>query len=543
MGTQRVSVCQIDDLSAGEMRQFSAGGKEILLARLEEGIETDSGTGFTATAAHCSHYGAPLAKGVMHNGRVVCPWHNACYSLASGAQLQPPGRDNLASYPVHVESGSVYVELPDEKDEHVEPLTAAENTDSDSRRFVIVGGGAAGTAAAERLRQVCFEGEIVVLSADENLPYDRTKLSKAALQKDELDGPDLLRSPQFYQQHNIDIKTSAPVKKIDVKTQQISYGDSEMLEYDSLLVATGGKVRELPIDGSDLNNVFTIRKVEDIQHILEAVKGATQAVIVGAGFIGMEAASSLRQKGLSVTVVAPNEVPFEKVLGEKVGKLFQQVHESEGVVFKLGSKAEKLKGEGKVESVELDSGETLPADVVIAGIGVTPATDFIEGVAIDEDDSSVPVNQYLEAAPNVYAAGDIAQFPHFITGKPVRIEHWRLAMQHGRTAAENMMGQAVPFEAVPFFWSGQFDMKLRYVGHSENYDDVVIQGSLEDKTFLAFYVEGEQVMAVAGIGRNRDIAAISELMRLRKMPATSDVKSADMDWVEQLSNVNEPVAA
>jgi len=543
MGTQRVSVCQIDDLSAGEMRQFSAGGMEILLARLEAGVETGSDTGFTATAAHCSHYGAPLEKGVMYRKRVICPWHNACYNLASGAQLQPPGRDNLASYPVQIASGTVYVELPDGVDEHVEPLSAAENTDSDSRRFVIVGGGAAGTAAAERLRQVCFQGEIVVLSADENLPYDRTKLSKAALQKDELDGPDLLRSPQFYQQHNIDIKTSAPVSKIDIKTQQISYGDDETLKYDSLLIATGGKVRELPMAGSGLENVFTIRNVEDTQHILEAAKDAAEVVIVGAGFIGMEAASSLRQKGLSVTVVAPNEVPFEKVLGEKVGKLFQQVHESEGVVFKLGSKAEKLKGESKVESVELDSGEMLPADLVIVGIGVTPATDFIEGVGLDEDDRSVLVNQYLQAAPNVYAAGDIAQFPHFITGKPVRIEHWRLAMQHGRTAAENMMGQTVPFEAVPFFWSGQFDMKLRYVGHSENYDDVVIQGSLNDQKFLAFYAEGEQVMAVAGIGRDRDIAAISELMRLRKMPAVSDIKSADMDWVEQLSKVNESIAA
>ena len=542
MGTQRVSVCQVDDLSAGEMRQFSAGGQEILLARLEAGVETDSDTGFTATTAHCSHYGAPLEKGVMHHGRVICPWHNACYNLASGAQLQPPGRDNLASYPVQIEAGLVYVELPDGEDEHVEPPTAAENTDSDSRRFVIVGGGAAGTAAAERLRQIGFQGEIVVLSADENLPYDRTKLSKAALQKDELDGPDLLRSPQFYQQHNIDIKTSAPVKKIEVKTQQISYGDGETLEYDRLLIATGGKVRELPMAGIDLENVFTIRKVEDTQHILEAAKDAAKVVIVGAGFIGMEAASSLRQKGLSVTVVAPNEVPFEKVLGEKVGKLFQQVHESEGVVFKLGSKAEKLKGEDKVESVELDSGEMLPADLVVVGIGVTPATDFVEGISLDEDDS-IPVNQYLEAAPNVYVAGDIAQFPHFITGKPVRIEHWRLAMQHGRTAAENMVGQTVPFEAVPFFWSGQFDMKLRYVGHSENYDDVVIQGSLEEKAFLAFYVENEQVMAVAGIGRDRDIAAISELMRLRKMPAASDIKSADMNWVEQLSKVNEAVAA
>ncbi len=175
--------------------------------------------------------------------------------------------------------------------------------------------------------------------------------------------------------------------------------------------------------------------------------------------------------------------------------------------------------------------------MVIVGIGVEPATDFIEQITLNEKDHSIPVNQYLQASPSVYAAGDIAQFPHFITGQPVRIEHWRLAMQHGQIAACNMMGQNIPFKAVPFFWTGQFDLKLRYVGHAEKWDDIAIQGSLEEQAFLAFYAEADQVMAVAGVGRDRDIAAISEIMRMGKMPTINKIKQNEMDWPAQLKKV------
>ncbi len=525
MSAQKVSVCQANELSEGEMQQFSVADRNILLVR------TDGE--FSALAATCSHYGAPLAKGVLHEGRIVCPWHNACYSAATGKQLEPPGRCDLAQYSVTVEGDTVYVELPDSQDEHVVPSMAEPSSEVD-KTFVIVGGGAAGNAAAEMLRQVDYQGRIVMLTAEHELPYDRTKLSKAFLQGDEVKGADLLRSPTFYEQHGIEVKTDAKVSKLDIKAQQITYGSGETLEYDALLLATGGKVNKPSMEGSDLENVFTLRRIEDAQEILKAAKSSKQVVVIGTGFIGMEVAASLRQQGLDVTIVAPGEVPFKKVLGTEVGKMFQKMHESHEVAFKLGSKVTALKGNTKVESVELDTGESLPADMVVVGIGVKPATDFIEGLALDEDDNSILVNQYLQASPGVYAAGDIAQFPHFITGKPVRIEHWRLAMQHGQVAACNMAGQDIPFKAVPFFWTGQFDLKLRYIGHAEKWDDVIIQGSLDDKSFLAFYVQDDRVMAVAGAGRDQDIAAISELMRIGKMPAVSNVKQSDIDWVSQL---------
>lgn len=526
MDSQRVAVCQVDDLKVGEMQQVSAFDREILLTRAE--------AGFSAIAAHCSHYGAPLAKGVLHGDRVVCPWHNACFEAATGKQLEPPGRDNLAQYTVQVDSGTVYIEKPIPDSEHLEPQMAKPDSQQSDRTFVLVGGGAAGCAAAEMLRQVDFQGRIVMLTADSELPYDRTKLSKAALQSDQFEGPDLLRSASFYEQHGIEVKTAAKVTQLNVESQQLTYGDGETLSYDALLLATGGKVRKIPVDGADLENVFTLRQAEDTQKILKAAQSAQKAVIIGAGFIGMEVAASLRQQGLEVTVVAPGEVPFEKVLGRSVGQMFQQVHKENGVQFKLGCKAESFTGENRVEAVVLDNGETLPADMVVVGIGVQPATDFVEGIALNDKDHSIPVNQYLQAAPNVYAAGDIAQFPHFMTGEPVRIEHWRLAMQHGRIAACNMAGQTVPFEAVPFFWTGQFDLKLRYIGHAEKFDDVIIQGSLKEKSFLAFYVQSDQVLAVSGIGRDQDIVAISELMRIRQMPTAEEIKATEIDWLSQL---------
>ena len=527
---QKVAVCQVGALKEGEMRQFAVAERKVLLARVENK--------FWAIAPHCPHAGAPLADGVIHDDRVVCPWHNACFSLRTGKLLEPPAFNDLTSYPTSIESETVYVELPDEEtEESVVPDLAGQDATSvkEDRTFVIIGGGAAGCAAAQMLRQMKFTGRIVLLTTESKPPYDRTKLSKAYLQQDKAQDPDLLRPLSFYQRYDIDLRTTAKVTKLDAKTQTITYGDGETIGYDALLIATGGKVRKIPMDGADLTNVFTLRQAQDARAILEASRQAKQVVIVGAGFIGMEVASSLNQQGLDVTIVASNAVPFEHVLGEKVGRLMQQIHESHGVKFRLDSKVSGFKGDGKVESVELESGEVLPADMVVVGIGVKPATDFIEGIVLDEDDKSVPVNQYLQAAPNVYAAGDIVQFPHFMTGESVRIEHWRLAMQHGRNAAKNMMGENVAFKSVPFFWTGQYNVNLRYIGHAEDWEDVVIKGSLEDKSFLAFYIKEQQVLAVAGIGRDRDIAAISELLGTSKMLDVNTLRAEEIDWAGQLS--------
>ncbi|PSN10784.1 NAD(FAD)-dependent dehydrogenase, partial [filamentous cyanobacterium CCP5] len=314
MSPQKTAVCQVSDLREGQMKPFKAAGKKILLARY--------GGDFWAIAPNCTHFGAPLEKGVVGQGRVVCPWHNACFSLKSGSIVEPPGRNDLASYPVQVEGDTVYVEVSDAGSQVV-PLMASYAPDQDDRTFVIVGGGAAGNAAAESLRKEGYQGRIVILSADSELPYDRTALSKHYLQSDSVDEASLLRSDDFYQEHSIEIKTGVAVHQLNLDSRQVTYGDGETLTYDALLLATGGKVQELPIPGMDLANVFTLRRTADAQHILATAKDSQRAVIIGSGFIGMEVASSLRQQGLEVTVVASSEVPFKKVLGEQVGQMFQ----------------------------------------------------------------------------------------------------------------------------------------------------------------------------------------------------------------------------
>ena len=265
----------------------------------------------------------------------------------------------------------------------------------------------------------------------------------------------------------------------------------------------------------------------------------------------MEAAASLTQQGLKVTVVSPSEVPFQKILGKELGKMFQKVHEENGVTFKFGTKATEFTGDGKVKNAILENGEKIATDLVIVGIGVEPNTSYLTGIELHEKDKSIPVNKYLQTEnENIYAAGDIARFPYKPMGESTRIEHWRLAAQHGRMAAENMLApkEGTSFKTitqvqsastiVPFFWSGQYNLKLRYVGHAEQWDEIKIDGDLDKQEFLAYYLKDDRIMAVAGIGRDKDIAAISELMRLQKMPDAAEVKDTAIDWIEKLITNN-----
>lgn len=526
---KEIIVAKTTDLQNGQMRQIPVDDSQILLAKINDK--------FYATGAFCTHYGAPLAKGILHGEKVVCPWHNACFKLTNGNFQEPPALDDLPSFPVRIEGENVLVKLPEEIPDGCTPKMSNYDPEKDRRVFVILGAGSAGSAAVETLRQQGFQGKIVLISQEENLPYDRTKLSKNYLQGKASEDSLPLRSCEFYQEHEIELRFGQAVTKVDTFTKTITLADNSTLTYDALLVATGGKARKLNVPGSDLDHVFTLRQVEDAQHILNTVKEAKQAVIIGSSFIGMEAAASLRQQGIEVTVVSPSSVPFAKVLGEQVGKMFQQLHEEKGVKFYLKTKVTELQGNGKVATVVLDNGEQLATDLVLVGIGVEPVTNYLVGVELAED-HSVPVNEYLQAAaPNLYAAGDIARFPYAPMGKPTRIEHWRLAAQHGRTAAYNMVNaRPTKFDSIPFFWSGQYDLKLRYVGHATEWDEVVIDGDLKGQKFLAFYVKNRRILAVAGCGRDRDLAAIAELMRLEQMLDADQIQQTD--WVEKLNSLN-----
>ncbi|MEH2075962.1 MAG: FAD-dependent oxidoreductase [Nostoc sp.] len=523
-------VANINDLSDGEMRQVSVGDTEILLSRIEGK--------FYAVGAHCAHYKAPLAEGVLSGHDVVCPWHNAYFNVTTGDQLEPPGLDSLACYEVRIEGENVIVSVPEKTTGLRSPTMAQFNPNADGRTFAILGAGAAGVHAAETLRVAGYQGRIVMITQDDKLPYDRTKLTKDYFIGETSSEEMSLRSPDFYKEHGIEVLLNQQVEQVQTKTKAIAFTGGDSLTYDVLLVATGGKPVQLDIPGADLQNILTLRSFYDTDRILTLIKQKGQAVVIGSSFIGMETAAGLSQHGLQVTVISPDSVPFKKTLGEEIGKLFQQVHEENGVSFKLGRKAVQFEGNGKVEAVILDNGDRIKADIVIVGIGVQPATDFLEGIDLHPKDGSVVVDEYLCAADGIYAAGDIARYPDWRTSESLRVEHWRVAAQQGRIAAHNMAGKAVKFRGLPLFWTMQFKFPLRYVGHAESWDEIVVDGDLQKQEFIAFYIKNNQVLAVATSHRDTETAAISELMRLNQTPTVEQLRRGTVDLIQRSPQVS-----
>ncbi|MBN4003065.1 apoptosis inducing factor family protein [Nostoc sp. LPT] len=524
-------VGNINDLNDGEMRQVSVGETEILLSRIDGK--------FYAVGAHCTHYKAPLAEGVLSGHHVVCPWHNAYYDVTTGDQQEPPGLDALACYKVRIEGENVIVSVPEETNGLRSPAMAQFDPNVDRRTFVILGAGAAGVHAAETLRVAGYQGRIVMITQDNKLPYDRTKLTKdyfiGKTSAEEMP----LRSPDFFKEHAIEVLLNKRVEQVQTTAKTIAFTDSDTgassdsLTYDALLVATGGKPRQLDIPGADLQNILTLRSFNDTDRILTTSKQKGQAVVIGSSFIGMETAAGLRQHGLEVTVVSPDSVPFKKTLGEEIGKLFQQVHEENGVSFKFGRKVVQFEGSDKVEAVILDNGDRLKADIVIVGIGVQPATDFLQGIDLHPKDGSIVVDEYLRAADGIYAAGDIARYPDWRTNESIRVEHWRVAAQQGRIAAHNMTGKAVKFRGLPLFWTMQFDFPLRYIGHAQSWDEIIVDGDLQKQEFIAFYLKNNQVLAVATSHQDTETAAISELMRLNQMLTVDELRRGTVDLINR----------
>ena len=529
-----VTVATTDQFKDGEMKQVSVKGTEILLARVNGK--------YHAVGAYCPHYGAPLVDGVLNSERLVCPWHHSCFNVTTGDLQEPPAIDGLPTYDVRIENDQVIVGPPDDAADRRTPQMTKHDPAAEARTFVIAGGGAAGYAAAQTLREDGFTGRIVLITREDHLPYDRPNLSKEYLQGSVKREWMPLRPDEFYAEHNIEVLRGIEVTRVDTASKTMTFADGDTLAYDSLLLATGGMPRRIKLPGSDLKNVFVLRSFDDADTILEAAPQASRAVIIGASFIGMETAASLALRKLSVTVVAPGKVPFEKTLGVEIGRLIQQVHEARGVQFRLGASAAGFEGDDAVKAVRLDSGERIETDLVIAGVGVKPATDFLDGVKLHKD-GGVIVDEHMHVANGVYAAGDIAYFPGKLTGEHQRIEHWRTAMQQGRVAAHNMAGTEVMYDGVPFFWTRQFDLALLYVGHATSWEEIIFQGDISAQDFLAFYLSKNRVRAAAGMNRDRDMAAIEELMRLDQVPSAAQLKNGATDFLELLRNKASGVSA
>ena len=323
-----------------------------------------------------------------------------------------------------------------------------------------------------------------------------------------------MQSQEFYRQHGIE-RVTAEVVRLDPASRRIECADGSHWQYDAALVATGGVPSKPDLPGADLPGVFLLRSRADADAVLAQAERSARAVILGASFIGMEVAASLRERGLEVTVVGREEVPLAKQLGPEIGGALQRMHERQGVRFQLGQAIRALQGDGRLQSVLLESGERLEADLVVIGFGVRPATGFVTGLPLG-DDGSIGVDARLQAAYGLYAAGDITRFPDRGDGPAIRVEHWRVAEQHGRVAALNMLGQATDYTATPVFWTIQYLKRVDYVGHAGSWDEVILHGDLEAPEFLAYFVKDGTVAAAAGMGRDQDTAALVALFDQRR---------------------------
>jgi len=475
-----------------------------------------------AVGAKCPHYGGPLGEGLVVGGTIRCPWHHACFSLRSGEVLRAPARDPLPRWRVEVSDGIAYARERMERE--LRPTLSSTHLPAS---VVIIGGGPAGNMAAETLRDEGYGDPITMLSADSALPADRPNLSKDYLAGRASEEWALLRPADFYPENGIDLRLNTRVARIDPRQREVELSGGERLSYGALLLATGAEPVRLEVPGAALDHVHYLRSLDDCRALIAKAQKAQRAVIVGASFIGLEAASSLRARGLDVHVVGPEAIPMARVLGPQLGAFIRKVHEQHGVTFHLGRSAVSI----DEHAVTLDNGERIEGNLVVVGIGVRPATALAEqaGLALDR---GVLVDQYLEtSAPRIFAAGDIARWPDQRSGQAIRVEHFVVAERQGQTAARNMLGRREPFDAVPFFWTEQHDLGIAYVGHAEKWDEVVIDGSIEARDCSITYLSEGRKQAVAVIHRDHE-GLLAEVEFERALGGSADACPAPRKLTE-----------
>jgi NADPH-dependent 2,4-dienoyl-CoA reductase/sulfur reductase-like enzyme/nitrite reductase/ring-hydroxylating ferredoxin subunit len=475
----------LDQLRQGEPAMGHFRGEPVILVRQGEEV--------LAMGGSCAHYGAPLDEGLVVADTLRCPWHHARFSLRTGANLAAPALSPVSSYRVERDARGVWIAGKFESAPRRRPRVMPSSV-------VIVGTGAAGSAGAETLRQEGYAGTITVIGEDPAPPYDRPNLSKDYLAGSAPPEWIPLRPPEYYRDLSIDLRTGMVAKDINVREHSLVLAGGEALPFGTLLLATGARPRRLSIPGAERKHVHTLRSLADSEAIIERAKTAKRALVVGAGFVGLEVAAALRTRGLDVHVVAPDERPLERVLGASLGDMIRTIHESHGAVFHLKRTLASI-GE---DDVVLSDGTRLAAELVVIGAGVEPDIDLAQraGLAVDR---GVKVTPFLETSEaGIFAAGDIARWPDPHTGRAIRVEHWAVAQRQGQTAARNMLGAKERFAAVPFFWSAHYDVTVSYVGHGEGWERVEVEGDPMIHDCRVTYWRGDQRLAVATVGRDRD---------------------------------------
>jgi apoptosis-inducing factor 3 len=487
-------------LAEGGMLVGHVGDEDVLLVR--------RGAEVFAVGPRCTHYQGPLAEGLLVGDTVRCPWHHARFDLRTGEAVAAPAFDALPCWAVERRDGKIFVQ---NKREARKPCAGKKTTAPE--KIVIIGGGAAGFAAAEMLRRRDYQGSIRMLSNDAAAPVDRPNLSKDYLAGNAPADWVPLRPDSFYADNGIDLRLNTNVVGIDARARTVALPGGDKIDYDRLLLATGAEPVRLSIPGAKEPHVYTLRSFADSKAIIERASAARRAVVLGASFIGLEVAASLRARGVEVHVVAPEKRPMERILGSQMGDLVRSMHEQHGVIFHLEDTAAAIDD----KRVTLKTGGTLEADLVVAGIGVRARTALAEaaGLAVDR---GVVVDAYLEtSAAGVFAAGDIARWPDPRSGESIRVEHWVVAERQGQAAALNMLGWQEKFTSAPFFWSVHYDTTIVYVGHAEKWDELAIEGDISAKDCLLRYMRNGRALAVASI--NRDLESLNAELAMERAAA------------------------
>nr|XP_025122989.1 apoptosis-inducing factor 3 isoform X1 [Bubalus bubalis] len=531
------AVCHVKDLENGQMREVELGWGKALLVK-------DSGE-LHALGHKCPHYGAPLVKGEV---RVPTGAPSAGGGLRGrGHGTRVPLEPGLCWWPSPVPSRSA-VPWPGPlplarrllQRQHrgpgglPGPGQSAQVPGEDREREGVHPGqqaGAAGLVCAETLRQEGFSDRIVLCTLDRHLPYDRPKLSKSLdAQPEQL----ALRPKEFFRAHGIEVLTEAQVVTVDVRNKKAVFKDGFKLEYSKLLLAPGSSPKALSCKGKDVENVFTIRTPEDANRVMRLARGRN-AVVVGAGFLGMEVAAYLTEKAHSVSVVEVEETPFRRFLGERVGHALMKMFENNRVKFYMQTEVSELRAqEGKLKEVVLKSSKVVRADVCVVGIGAVPATGFLRQSGITLDSRGfIPVNKMMQTnVPGVFAAGDAVTFPlAWRNNRKVNIPHWQMAHAQGRVAAQNMLAQEAEISTVPYLWTSMFGKSLRYAGYGEGFDDVIIQGDLDELKFVAFYTKGDEVISVASMNYDPIVSKVAEVLASGRTIRKREVETGDMSWL------------
>ncbi len=490
-------VTELNKLPENQPVKFEVAGTALILIRTLSQVR--------AFQSKCPHAGAPLEQGAVCEGRLICPWHKAEFDIKNGQWLEPLALTNLKQYPVLIEQNRVLV-----NPRPMSPASFPQIRGDKPQTTVIIGTGAAGSAAAVTLRDAGYSGRLVLVDKEDGAPYDRTALSKfvPAGKMKIGDVPHML-DENFYHQPGVE-SLREEVTDVNSREHQITFASGRELHFDKLLLATGGQPVWPDIDGNHLTGVHVLRDIHQAQQLLNDVEREQQLVIIGNSFIAMELAAALRNQDIEVTVVSRHALPFVPQFGEEMGRRFLELHKQNGVKFVTGEPA-ALEGNGQVQSVRLKNGRTLPAHVVVFATGVRPFTDLAHDLH-REDDGSLTVDETLNAAPDVWAVGDIASYPA-PEGRR-RIEHWRVAQQQGHLAAFNMLGEKRRFDQVPFFWTTHFGTRFEYLGYAPDWDSIKMLGSFDSKRFAVLYGEEGKLKAVLSSGEYTQTAAL--LMKMQQ---------------------------